>query len=168
MPSEDLEIRLNTKGEQSFRRLSRDFGEAARGGLQTKLRENIRRTADPVLNDIRARCLAVEVSSSRGGNARPNYSRGLRRRVAAAVRVTVAYRGVRFGVQGSSVGPYGAALAAYLNFETAPNWRHPVFGHRVWEAQRGQPFFFVTINHHADDFEDACWRAIDEVLRRLG
>lgn len=168
MASGELEIRLNTDGERPFRRLAKDFGEAARGGLQQRLRNNIRQTAQPVLNEIRAACMAVEVQSTRGGTARPSYSRGLRRRVAAATRVTVAYQGVRFGVSGGAVGPYGAALAAYLDSELAPRWRHPVFGGPAWTVQHGSPFFFVTIRRHADDFEDACWRAIDEVLRGLG
>jgi hypothetical protein len=166
--SGELEIRLNTNGEKPFRRLARDFGQAARGQLQRHLRDNIRQTAQPVLNDIRAACLAVEVQSTRGGHARPSYSRGLRRRVAAATRVTVAYAGVRFGVAGGAVGPYGTALAAYLDSELAPNWRHPVFGGPAWTQQHGSPFFFVTIRRHASEFEAACWRAIDEVLRGLG
>lgn len=168
MASGNLEIRLATDGEQQFRRLARQFGEAANGGLQRKLRDELRETAGPVLNDIRAACLAVEVSSERGGNARPSYSRALRRRVAAATRVTVAYQGVRFGVFGGAVGPYGAALAAYLDAELAPNWRHPVFGHSAWTTQHGSPFFFSTIRRHSNDFERACWKAISEVLRGLG
>lgn len=169
MPSENIEIRIATDGEKDFRRISNEFGEAANGKLQRELRKNLYATAMPILNDLKAAVMAVEVTSSKGGMAPPSYSRQLRRRVAAALRVTIAYGGVRFGAADSQIGPYGAALAKYLDAEIPryQNWRHPVFGKDIWVVQHGSPWFFETIRRHTDDFEAACFKAISETLRDL-
>lgn len=167
----DMEVRINTEGEQAFRALGRRLKEAAGGKkLDTKLRANIRETARPVVEELRSAVRSVQVQSSRGGMGKPHYSRQLRARVASAVRVSVAYKGVRFNVLGSAVGPYGSQLARYLDSELPgyARWRHPVFGHHDrWVEQHGSPWFFETIRHHAADFERACERAIDEVLRDI-
>lgn len=168
----DMEVRLYASGENELRALANRMRAAGAGDLQLKLRRNLRAAAQPVLNDLRVAVRAVEVSSSRGGAAHPSYSRQLRERVAKALRISVAYRGVRFAVQGQAMGDekYGAALAKYLDGELPGyrRWRHPVFGQdRVWEEQNGRPWFFVTIMANADQFEAACEQAVNEVIGEI-
>jgi len=173
MASEDMEIRLLTDGEKDFRALAANLRRAGNGQLQLALRRNLRAAAQPVLGELRTAVQAVTVSSSRGGTAHPDYSRQLRSRIAKALRISVAYRGVRFNVQGQAMGDpkYGAVLAKYMD-STLPGyqkWRHPVFGNtEVWEEQRGQPWFFVTIMENAATFEAACVEAVNEVIREIG
>lgn len=171
MPSEDIEIRINTEGEQEFRKVARKLKEAATGkALDTKLRRNIRDTGRPIVFELRAAVMAVQVQSKLMGGGHPHYSRQLRARVASAIRMSVAYKGSRFTVQSTTLGDYGPALVKYLDSELPgyQRWRHPVFGNTShWEVQRGQPWFFETIRQHTRDFEDACQRAISEVLRDI-
>ena len=169
MPGENIEIRLATDGENDFRRLARDFGQAARGELQRRLRQHIYQTSIPILNELRAAVMGVHVTSSKGGMGSPPHTTNLRRRVAAALRITVAYAGVRIGAAESQIGPSGAALAKYLDAELPEfrRWRHPVFGGPAWETQFGKPWFFETIRNHQDEFEEACYRAVGDVLRDL-
>lgn len=171
MASGDMEIRLFTDGEKEFRSLSRALLRASAGELEKKLRSNLRQAAQPVLAELRTAVMAVEVSSSRGGMGRPSYSRQLRRRIASAMRISVAFAGIRFAVQASAVGDgkYSGALAKYLDGELPmyKNWRHPVFGRDAWTVQHGSPYFFVTIRAHASDFEEACASAVNDVLNDI-
>lgn len=172
MPTEDIEVRLFSGGEQEFRAVAARMRRAGMGELQLKLRRNLRAAGQPVLAELRTAVRGVEVTSSRGGTAHPDYSRKLRERVAKALRLSVAYRGIRFNVQGQAMGDerYGAALAKYLD-ATLPGykkWRHPVFGNtEVWEEQTGKPWFFVTIMANAERFEDACEQAINEIIGEI-
>lgn len=168
----DIEIRLFTSGEAELRALSARLKKAAGGELERKLRRNLRSAGQPVLMELRAAVKAVQVTSSRGGMAPPSYSRQLRTRIARALRVSVAFKGVRFNVQGSAMGDakYGAALAKYMDGELPMyrNWRHPVFGKEPWVVQHGKPWFFVTIRRHTADFEEACVSAINEIVMEIG
>lgn len=172
MPTDDIEIRLFTGGEQELRALAARMRRAGNGELQLKLRRNLRAAGQPVLSELRSAVRAVQVSSSRGGTAHPDYSRELRIRVAKALRLSVAYRGIRFNVLGSTMGDakYGAALAKYLD-GTLPGykrWRHPVFGNQeLWEEQTGQPWFFVTIMANANRFEQACVDAVNDIIGEI-
>lgn len=172
MAKGDMEIRLFTDGEAEFRDLSRALRKAAAGDLEKKMRANLRKAAQPVLAELRVAVMGVQVSSSKGGQAPPSYSRQLRRRVAAAMRISVAFSGVRFAVQASVIGEgkYSGALAKYLDGELPMyrNWRHPVFGRDVWVTQHGSPYFFVTIRAHAADFEEACVEAVNEIVDEIG
>lgn len=172
MPSDDMEVRLFADGEQELRALARRMRDAGNGDLQAKLRRNLRDAGRPVLAELRTAVVGVQVTSSRGGKAHPSYSRQLRQRVAKALRLSVAYRGIRFNVQGSAMGDaqYGAALAKYLDGQLAGyrRWRHPVFGQaEVWAEQSGRPWFFVTIMANADQFEAACVDAVNEIIGEI-
>lgn len=173
MADGEIEIRLRTDGEAEFRALAQRLRRAASGELERKLRRNLREAGRPVVAHLRTAVMAVNVTSSRGGTADPSYSRQLRQRVASAIRLSVAFQGIRFAVQGSAVGDgkYGLTLPKYLDGELPmyKNWRHPVFGQEgVWEVQHGKPWFFVTIREHAADFEEACVAAINEIVMEIG
>lgn len=171
MPTGEIDIRINTDGEQTFRALSARLKEASTGGkLNRDLRANLRKAGAPVVGELRAAVQAVVVQSSKNGLGRPHYSRRLRARVASAVRLSVAYKGVRFNVQGALVDEkYGNALAKYLDGEIPQYkaWRHPVFGRDVWTVQYGSPWFFETVRLHAEDFEQACAQAMNDAFRNI-
>lgn len=172
MAEGDLEIRIQANGEGGLRAVARALREAAAGGLQRALNRNIRDRGAPIIGELRSAVLAVEVESSRGGVARPDYSRALRARVASAVRMSIAFRGIRFGVESSRIGDgrYSTTLVKYLDSELPgyQNWRHPVFGRDVWAVQRGKPWFFETIRRHSLDFQRACEDAMDETIQKIG
>ena len=138
-----------------------------RGDLIGPLRAAIRREGRPTVNAVQAAWLTVDVSSSRGGTARPDRSTGLRRRVSAATRLAITGTGIRIVVNTAAVDPrYGKALTWYLDARGKP-WRHPIFGRRArgrdWATQRGQEVFFSTIDAHAPAFRAAIDRAMEDV-----
>lgn len=155
-----------------LRQLSDELKAAGRGDLARRMRRNIRRAATPVEADLRRAAMSVHVTSSKGGHVRPDRDTGLRRRVAGAITTSVTARGVRIKVDARRVDPnakYGASLPKYLDATLPRNqvWRHRVFGRDVWVAQRGQPWFFVTITGHERDFRQAILLAWDETAREL-
>lgn len=172
MAEGDLDIRLRTNGEGEFRALAQRLRRAGSGELEKKLRSKMREAGRPVLVELKARVLAVQVTSSQNGQAPPSYSRQLRRRISSALRVSVAYKGIRFAVQSQLLGDgkYSDNLPRYLDGELPgyKNWRHPVFGKEPWVVQYGKPWFFVTIREHAADFESACVEAINEIVMEAG
>lgn len=172
MASDDIDIRLRTNGESEFRALAQRLRRAGSGELEKKLRSNIRAAGRPVLAQLKVAVMAVEVQSSKGGHAPPSYSRLLRKRISSALRMSVAYKGIRFAVQSQLLGEgkYSENLPRYLDGELPgyKNWRHPVFGKEPWVVQHGKPWFFVTIRAHAGDFEDACVKAINEIVMEAG
>jgi hypothetical protein len=127
-------------------------------------RAAVRHQARPVVDAVKAAWLRVEVSSTRGGTARPVRHTGLRARVAAATGLTFTPDGVNITVSDNAVDPlYGRSLTWYLNGSGRP-WRHPVFGNRRnWTVQHGQEVFFSTVERHAPEFRAAVERGMEEV-----
>lgn len=165
-----MSISLNVDGQRSFRELSRDLAAAGRGDLRKRLRQEIRAAGRPVVADVRRAALGSGFRSSRGGHAYPDRSTNLRKRIAAATQVSVTKRGIRIKVNARKVGEYGASLPRYLDATLPRNQRlrHPVFGNRdVWTQQRGQGFFFATINRHHGDFRRAVLAAMDRTIEEL-
>lgn len=162
-------LTLRLQGGEAIKRLQADIRKAQRADLDRMMRRNIRTAARPVIADLRSTVLSIQVSSSRGGVARPDTDTQLRQRIARAVSVSTTRKGVRIVVPGRRIGSYGAALSKYLDttIKGYARWRHPVFGHDVWAEQRGQPWFFNTINRHATDFRRAVLAAVDEIARIL-
>jgi hypothetical protein len=168
---------FNVQGEEQFARLAAALEEAAGGKLTRRAREQLRVAARPTLAQLKEAALAVKVYSPKGGHVPPDYSRQLRARVANATGTRTTLRGVRFIVDSTKVlepgqeAIYGATLPRYLD-ATLPGyirWRHPVFGRDdiPWQQQRGQPWFFATINRHERRYRDAVGRAVDRVLNEL-
>lgn len=172
MAQGDMEIRLQTQGDNNLRAVARLLREAAQGGLQRALNRNIRDRGNPVVGELRAAVRGVVVTSSKSGAGKPHYERALRARVASAVRMSIAFKGIRFGVESSRIGAgkYGPALVKYLDSELPgyANWRHPVFGTGTWTSQRGKPWFFETIRRHTEDFQRACEAAMDDTIKKIG
>ena len=131
------------------------------------LRGAVRKEARPVVNAVKAAWLRVQVSSTRGGTARPVGNTHLRARVAAATRLSFTAAGVNITVSDAAVDPvYGRSLTWYLNGSGRP-WRHPVFGNRRnWTVQQGEEVFFSTVERHGPEFRAAIERAMEEVAAR--
>lgn len=160
-----------TEGGEQLRRLAKRLKAAGNAKeLEKNMTRRIRKAAIPLTRDMRAAVRAVEVSSTKGGHARPDNSTNLRNRVASAIRVSTALRGIRVYVSGKAVGPYGSTLALYLDAELAffSKWRHPVFGNKEkWVTQTGQPWFYVTARKHYWRFQQEVREAIDDTLEKL-
>lgn len=170
MVSADAEVRIQVQGEKEMRALAQRLRSAStNGNLQNALNRRLRDKGQPVIAELRAAVMGVQVTSSKGGLGKPQYKRNLRGRVAAAVRMSIAAKGIRFNVESGRVGAYGAALTKYLDSELPgyKDWRHPVFGRDIWTVQHGSPWFFQTIRLHADSFENACISAINDFLAKL-
>lgn len=167
-----LGVAVRAEGGERLAKLSRDLkaaGERGRG-LRREMRRNIREAAKPAVADVRRAVMAVQVTSTRSGHARPDSSTGLRARVAKATSVSVTATGVKIKVSGRKLGPGQRKLARYLDAElqSYKNWRHPVFGNREnWTVQHGQPFFFVTLRKHTRDFRRAVDEAMQETAERI-
>lgn len=163
-------IDMSVRGYEQFRELSKALKQAGAGDLQRNLRRNLRAAGRPTEVALRAAVMRVQVTSSRGGTARPDRSTGLRQRVAAAVGTSVTQNGIRVRVNAAKVGPYGRSLPRYLDGSLArySRWRHPVFGQpTVWSEQSGSAWFFATVQSRAGTFQRAVLDAMDETTREL-
>lgn len=172
MPRGTAGTYLSVDGADKYRRLSRRLKEAGRGDLQRRLSRAIRREGQAALADARAAWMTVDVTSSRGGTARPDTSTGLRSRVAAATRVQVLQTGTRITVAGRKVDPRYPSLPWYLNgFPRRRGWRHPVFGRRDnpndWQSQKGEEVFFQSMQRHVPAWRAATVRVVDDIAREI-
>lgn len=171
MPRGRVSTYMSVDGADKYKRLARRLKEAGRGDLQRRLSRTIRREGQAALNDVRVAWMGVDVTSSRGGTARPDVSTGLRSRVAAATRIQVLQNGTRISVNTKKVDPAYPSLAWYLNGSGRRPWRHPIFGRRDnpgdWAEQRGEETFFKTMSRHAPAWRRATVRVIDEIAREI-
>lgn len=171
MPTGEIQLKVDGAALQ-YRALSRQLRKLGRGDLQRKLTRAIRKEGGPALAAVKAAWLTVDVKSlapnDRGGVARPDTATGLRRRVARATRIQVLQSGIRITVNGRRVDPKYPSLVFYLNgFPRQRNWRHKVFGHNVWVAQRGQEVFYPTLREFAPTWRAGVIRAMDEFATEL-
>jgi hypothetical protein len=154
----------------SWRVVSMELRTRGRTDLVGPLRNAIRREGEPAVRAAQAAWLSVEVTSTRGGTARPDRSTQLRQRVANATFVQITPTGIRIAVRAGRVDPrYGRSLPWYLNASGRP-WRHRVFGRNTgrpsdWTQQRGQPVFFTAIGAYAPRFRAAAEAAMERVAR---
>lgn len=161
-----MEIDFAVGGAAHYREVARKLRQAARSDLRKKLRDNIKDAGKPVVAAVRTAVAGVEVESSAGGVAPPDYSRGLRDRIGRATKVSIRANGISIYVSGKQVdSKYGNTLAQGMN--ASGRWRHPTFGRKPWQSQRGSDFFESTIQRYANEFQQACIRAIDDVARDI-
>lgn len=163
-------IWVNIEGAGELRALSRRLKDAGRGDLQRELRQQIRDEGKPVIRDLRRAAMAVDVSSTRGGRARPRGSTNLRARTAKATGLSTTQNGILIRTRGRRVDAAYPTLPKYLDSTLGrfDRWRHPVFGHMdVWTQQRGEPWFFVTVRRHARAFRRAVFDAIRSINDKI-
>lgn len=167
------EIQMKVSSADRYRALSRRLKQAAAGkDLQRKLTKAIRAEGGPALAATRAAWLAVDVTSlppnDRGGKGRPDTSTGLRARVARATGISATQHGIAIKVSGRRVDPKYPSLVYYLNgFPRGRPWRHKVFGHNVWVAQRGREVIPAVPRTFAPQWRQGCEDAMDEFVAEI-
>lgn len=172
----DMPIDVSAKGAAELGALSRRLKDAGRGDLQTQLRREIRQEGKPVITDLKRAVMAVDVSSSQGGHARPDRSTNLRQRTAKATGLSVTKGGIRIRTRAKRVDPEYPSLVKYLDASLGKydRWRHPVFGTSKrgtftgpWTQQRGDPWFFTMIVKHRRQFRHAVFEAIERTNQKI-
>lgn len=170
MPEQNPEIGLDTSDLRGLLAAVRDFSPK----LATQLRRDLRGVGDDVIARQRAilagplpkgvvvtgkRLTRVQAKGKRraysrlvntyGETDRPHagsYGRGLRKQIAAGLKVRVVAGKTRQGVELKTTGPRdgGYNMAKVWN---RPRFRHPVFtdNGKVWVYQAGQPYFWGPI-----------------------
>lgn len=125
MPS--ATVTMGIRGGEQFRDLAKTLRAQGRGDLQKNLRRTIKAASKPVENELRSAVMRVQVTSTKGGTARPDLATGLRARTARAIQTSITQRGIRVKVNAAKVGPYGASLPRYLDGSIPgySRWRHP-------------------------------------------
>lgn len=186
-------ISFSATGYDEWRRTAKAL-RAAPKELRANLRKQIVQAGQPVLDEVKAAARSIPVTSSRGGGTkrrqtynalqagrrahaagraiRPAAVRasrspaGLRDRVAAASKLQVRARGIRFIVDSTNLPESQRTLPRHL--DSQKGWRHPVFGNREdWVHQQGRPYFGTTISKHATDFRNAVLKAMDETASKI-
>lgn len=154
-------------GAEQYKRLARRLADAGRGDLQRRLTREIRREGADALSDVRRAWRTVDVRSSGGGVVPPDRSTGLRRRVAAATRISVLGSGIRIRVEGKRVDPvYGQSLSRGL--DGLGRWRYPVFGNRAVRGENfGQEVFYRTLRRHEPRWRRGVIRAMEATAREI-
>lgn len=156
-------MELSLLGAPQFTAVAKQLRGPAMKQVRTDLTKAMRATAQPAVVDLRkvvrslpvtgtpgggtAQRQAYRASKSKGGKAR---ARGLRATTASAIRLQARYGrwpGFRIVVSKSAFPKAQAKLPQYLN--RPEGWRHPLYGNRkFWYAQRGRPWFDVTLRQH--------------------
>lgn len=152
-------LRVEVRGAEQFDRLGRRLkAEGERGkGLRRELLKEIRTEARPLQAKVKAAALAIPAS--------PPEDRGLRRDVAAKVRIAIRLTGKRAGLR-ITVGKLdGTNLPRRLN---KGQWRHPVFKTGTWVVQTVQPGWFdKTVSKGAQPVRAGVLRAMRRVADRI-
>ena len=172
---------MRIEGGERLERLALDLRAVGRGDLRKELNKELRGVANPIRDDLRSAIQSVNVKGVRGGGSKQRLAfesasgpkrakaRGLRASIARSVetKVTLSGRrtGVRIRVNPMKLPPDQRALPRLID---RGEWRHPVFGNReVWAAQKGSPWFYVTIRPHADLARKKVEAVMGEIRRRL-
>lgn len=166
-----VRIKVRVRRYEKFGALAARFRDAANGDLRRDAVQELQSASHPVLARVRAGVLSASFPVKPEG-AGDTPTKGLRARLAAATHVTPLPHGngVRFAVEGKQVDPaWGHRLAQLTDKETAPRWRHPVFGRRdqPWVTQYGQPWFFGNIRTGRPEFEGGIHRAMGRTARKI-
>ncbi|WP_143082137.1 hypothetical protein [Nonomuraea wenchangensis] len=169
--------------------LAKRLKEAGDKKLQRELARSVRQVTKPIVNDLKGAIKSLPVSGSRGrgSRTRANYDldrmkklteknarkaikrAGLRDTIARAIRSDLKTSGrsagVKISVKGQLIPPDQRVLPKYL--DSASGWRHPVFGNREnWAAQKGRPWWMVTIQPHADKARQEILEGARRVVER--
>lgn len=164
-------VTVSVSGAGELHRLARRLRHA---DLRRHIRDELADTGRPVVPALRAAVMDVDVRSARGGNARPDQSTGLRRRVAANTDMSTTRSGISFRAHSRRVDPRYPQLVAYLNAGPGRfrRWPHPVFatGDRSgweWTVQFGEPWFFATVRRRRTRFRQAVRRGVYQANQEI-
>lgn len=126
--------------------------------LKAALRKRMKAAADVAAADVRAEVLKAPRSHGSG------RSRGLRRGIAAGVKVTLSASPTKVGVAiqatGAKLPPDMRRLVRAYN---KPKFRRRVFG-GPWVEQAGRPYFDKPIEAHQGDVQAAVLAAMEDAV----
>lgn len=101
--------------------------------------------------------------------ARAGKGSGLRASISRALRLVTKTgsksSGVRIAVDGSKLPEDQRTLPKHL--DDPKGWRHPTFGKKPWVAQKGRPWFEVTIRKHLPAMRARILKAMDDVASKI-
>ena len=130
--------------------------------LKAALRKRMKTAADQAAADVRAEVLKAPRSHGAG------RSRGLRKGIAAGVKVTLSTSSSKVGVAiqatGSKLPPDMRRLVRAYN---KPKFRHRVFGTGRWVEQAGRPYFTQPIEARTADVQAAVLAAMEDAVDSL-
>jgi hypothetical protein len=137
-----------------------------------EMRKGLRRAAETASAGAQAEVLGPPPQQA--GQVRRHQTRGLRRGLAAGVKVSIrSGRETADGVKGEGVRVTTTAAklppeqAAMVKAYMARSWRHPVFGGRRWVEQRGKDWFFNPLMRHREEYQRAIVAAIEAAISEM-
>lgn len=119
--------------------------------LRRDMGKEIRRVAQPVIDDMRSEISGMSLPATGGKEpySGPSGGGGITGRIAGATKVSITTGGVRIKVNTGALGN-ARKLPAYIDAGTT--WRHPVMGNRkAWVSQTAASDGWFTktgIRHH--------------------
>lgn len=123
-----------------------------------KLRAAMRKTATPILADIRMAAMALP--------ARKLKHTGLRARLAAGAGVQLGV-GRNARMRFTTKMPPGQEELPRGEDSGERGWRHPVYGHDNWVHQRGGSWFRETIADQRPDIERRLQDVLDDAAQTI-
>lgn len=149
------DIRMNVRGIDDFRKAAARIRDAnRRGELISNIRSELQREAKPAV--VAARSNAFKVLPRSGG---------------LAALVAQSNFGVSTRTSGRWAGVFITAKRKGTDLVAVDRGRvrHPVYGNRkVWVTQQVVPNWFTgPMRDHADEMQDAVWRAIDDLIEDI-
>lgn len=129
--------------------------------LKAALRKRMKAAADLAAADVRSEVTKAPRSHGRG-------TRGLRKGIAAGVKVTISASPTKVGVAIQATGSkLPADMRALVRAYNKPTFRHPVFGGSTWVLQVGRPYFKKPIEDRQGDVQAAVEAAMREAVESL-
>lgn len=153
-----------TADTSQFRAL---FGKSSQvdAKLRAALRKRLRQAAQAAAAD--ARMAALQPGRTVGKHP---TSAGLRRGIAAGIKVSILTGNTRAGVviRQDASGLTGSRRSLVRGWEAQRGWRHPVFGNRgAWAQQQGRPYFYEVIKRHQPQVTQAVEDAMRDAVASL-
>lgn len=159
-------FRLQVRGEERLIDMARATDRGP-DHLRNHLGQAVRRAGQATLREVKRAIQTNRIRGFRAGGRPyrgPSTSKGLRRRIAAAIDLDLNVGSLspraQFVVHTDQVG--AGRVPEYI--ESGARWRHPVMGNRkAWASSQGEPFFEKTVERNRPLFE----RRLDEATRRV-
>lgn len=130
--------------------------------LKAALRKRMKAAADLAAADVRSEVTKAPRSHGRG-------SRGLRKGIAAGIKVTISASPTKVGVaiQATSSKMPLTDMKPLVRAYNKPTFRHPVFGTGTWVQQPGRPYFKKPIEARQGDVQAAVEAAMRDAIESL-
>lgn len=178
-------LRVVLIGGDQMKALGKAMKEAGDKGLRKNLVVRLKKSAQPILRDLKSEIKTVPITGIPGmkrvgtqmvlTRKRRSYkaarSRGLRRKIAAGIGLEVRTAGSGAGVRfvartGRLSGKNAKSLPRHI--DNPKGWRHPLFGNeQAWYGQRGRPWWWSTIKPHIKIVRREMTAALDDTAAEI-